>query len=68
MLYRRGVFGDERYLERKERALKLQSKGHKFVTSKRDLIPSCIVDRIRKWFPNPQELPYIGHKWEWEGQ
>ncbi len=67
MLYRRGVFCDERYIERKERALDKQRKRQgKFIVSRRDLMPLCVVTQVRNWFPNTDNVNYKNHCWEWE--
>ena len=59
MLYHRGVWDDQRYRDRKEQAL-----GRRDTTLiRREMIPLCVVDRIRKWYPNPPGLPYMGHRW-----
>lgn len=62
MLFFRQVFSDPRYKERKQLALNLSKKVMKF--SNRDIIPDCVVHRVRYWFPNPPKMSYVGHLWE----
>ena len=28
----------------------------------RELMPECVIADVRKRFPNPPEIPYMGHK------
>ncbi len=66
MLYARMLCCNDRYLLRKNQALQQQKTGTKFLFSRRDLMPDCVIDLVRFWFPNPNDIPYMNHKWEWE--
>ena len=54
-LYHRGVWGDERYLAKKEAA----TGG---VIIRREIMPDCVCRKVRYWFPNKDGVPYMGHK------
>lgn len=69
MLGHRGIWNHPTYLERKLQALNLENNGRRFVynTAKnyvRDIMPNCVIDKVREWLPNLPSQPYMGHKWE----
>ena len=33
------------------------------VNDKRELMPSCVVAQLRVLYPNPLDMPYMGHMW-----
>lgn len=63
-LFHRKVWKDPRYIERKKQALSMDLRRSKYVYHRRDLMPKCILELVRFWFPNPPNLPYKGHMWE----
>ncbi|CAG2188058.1 unnamed protein product [Mytilus edulis] len=63
-LFHRGVWNDPRYLRRKRDALKRDRPRRKYTYHRRDLIPKCVLELVRKWFPNPSCQEYMGHKWD----
>lgn len=68
MLYHRQVWQDPRYLQKKCTALQQDRNRIHHVWSggrlhKRDIMPVCILKLVRGWFPNPDCLDYMGHKW-----
>ena len=62
MLLHRGVWDDQRYIERKQRALEHDGQNQEW--HRRDILPSCVVNLVRGWLPNPKDKPYMGHLWE----
>ena len=34
------------------------------VYHKREIMPDCILKFVRSMYPNPQSVPYLGHRWE----
>ena len=64
MLFHRGVFLDDRYRERKSTALKSDPRFKNVVSHRRDILPECVVNVARFWFPNPKHIPYMGHRWQ----
>ncbi|VDI53167.1 Hypothetical predicted protein [Mytilus galloprovincialis] len=63
-LFHRGVLNDPRYLRRKRDALKRDRPRRQYTYHRRDLIPKCVLELVRKWFPNPSCQEYMGHKWD----
>lgn len=64
MLFHRGVFLDARYKERKLIALQSDPRLKNVASHRRDILPECVVDLVRFWFPNPKDIPYMGHRWQ----
>ena len=64
MLFHRHVFLDDRYLDRKLRALKQGPRMRNVVNHRRDILPHCVIKLVRSWYPNPKDVPYMGHMWE----
>lgn len=54
MCYNRGLWGEERYVEKKR-----QMEG---ANIRREIMPDCICRLVRSWYPNPPGVPYMGHK------
>lgn len=66
MLSDRGVWKDPRYLERKTLALHRQTDNDEaivWIGSLRELMPSCVIEKVRSLYPNLPGVPYLGHKW-----
>jgi len=59
MLQNCGAWNDPRYNEKKIMARRGDGTWHR-----RELMPECVVTKCRQWLPNPESLPYMGHKWE----
>ena len=57
MLHNRGAWKDERYL-RKKAATK------KSLMYKIEIMPDCVLRQCRQWYPNPDDIPYAGNKWQ----
>ena len=55
MCYIRGVWADERYIQKKEEI-------HGEVNIRREIMPDCVCRQVRFWYPNPPNVPYMGHK------
>ncbi|KAK3084789.1 hypothetical protein FSP39_019086 [Pinctada imbricata] len=64
MLFHRGVFLDPRYMAIKEEALKRDPRRRNLLWHRRDILPKCVLEMVRSWFPNPVGVPYMGHMWE----
>lgn len=58
MLYNCGAWRDPRYIAKKGAARRGDTTYHK-----RELMPECVVAKCRQWYPNPEQMPYMGHKW-----
>ena len=63
-LFHRNVWQDPRYLVRKRAALRQDPRRRNYVYHRRDLMPKCVLVLVRSWFPNPPNVPYMGHMWE----
>jgi hypothetical protein len=55
MCYIRGLWADERYIQKKEEV-------HGEVNIRREIMPDCVCKSVRYWYPNPPNVPYMGHK------
>lgn len=64
MLLHRNAWSDLRYVEAKTAALQGDRRFRKYVWHRRDIIPKCVLNIVREWFPNPVGEPYMGHLWE----
>lgn len=60
MLYHRGYWCNPFYLEKKARA----RPGINVAKCKRDIMPNCVVEAVKRWLPNVTGQPYMGHKWQ----
>ncbi|XP_066278850.1 uncharacterized protein [Branchiostoma lanceolatum] len=60
LINKRGGWKDERYLARKTQ--RMLEDGFQIV--KRDVMPKCVLDAVRSFYPNPAGQPYLGHKWD----
>ena len=58
MLCNCGAWHDTRYLTKKA-----ERRGD-FTWHKREIMPECVINKCREWYPNPQQTNYMGHKWE----
>ena len=64
MLFHRGVFLDERYISLKQEALRRDPNQRNMIWHRRDILPKCVLEIVRGWFPNPKGVAYMGHMWE----
>ena len=64
MMYHRGVWNCQEYMDRKVSAFGLDPQRTKYVYHKRDIMPDCVLKVVRTWYPNPTNRPYMGHYWE----
>jgi hypothetical protein len=64
MLFHRQVWKDPRYVAKKATAIRQKRQKRKLVWHRRDIMPDCVVKLVRRWYPNPINLPYMGHLWE----
>ena len=51
-----GGWNNNRYLQKK-----VAAGGQ--VNDKRELMPYCVVSQLRTLYPNPVNMPYMGHMW-----
>ena len=61
MMTHRHVWNTEEYIIKKEQML--AGQNHQNVIVFRDIMPDCVLKVVRGWFPNPKNIPYMGHKW-----
>ena len=64
MMYHRQVWDDPKYVEKKALALQRRPGRKRLVYHRRDIMPNCVIDLVRTWYPNPEKVPYMGHKWD----
>jgi hypothetical protein len=64
MLLNRGVWKQQRYLDRKTRAMDLDPRLKNYEWHKREIMPDCVIKTVRAWYPNMDGESYIGHQWE----
>lgn len=64
MLFHRGVFMDTRYKSRKIESLQADPRLRDVVCHRRDILPQCVLKLVRFWYPNPKNIPYMGHRWK----
>lgn len=64
MIWQRAAFRDVRYRQRKEEALRRDGQRRQYLYHRRDIMPNCVVELVRNWYPNPKDIPYMGHLWE----
>ena len=64
MMFHRDVWRDDIYQMRKQTALARDPKFKNYIWHKRDIMPDCVLKLVRRWHPNPDNLPYMGHLWE----
>ena len=60
----RGAWTDNRYKAKKARALGQDPRMSFFTWHKRDILPECILQRVRRWFPKATDEEYVGHRWQ----
>ena len=54
-----GLWFDERYKVRKVAA----AGGEWALVHQREIMPVCVVKKVRGLYPNPPGVSYVGHKW-----
>ena len=65
MMFHREVWKDPRYLAEKTRVLQRDRRFRtNFTWHRRDIMPKCVLELVRGWFPNPPAVSYLGHLWE----
>lgn len=57
MIYNLGGWTNELYVAKKL----TETHG---VHHMREIMPDCVVVKVRTLYPNPVGIPYLGHKWE----
>jgi hypothetical protein len=60
----RQAWCDGRYKLRKMQALGRDKRMKKYRWHKRDIMPNCILQRVRTWLPKTEEEEYVGHRWQ----
>jgi hypothetical protein len=63
MMLHHNVWNDPRYQDKKTKALQIRrARGRRFVTHghQRDIMPNCVIDLVRGWYPNPENILYMG--------
>lgn len=60
----RYVWMDRRYQNRRARMIKeVRDRGEEPVRVEREIIPDCVLEQVRGLYPNPPDMPYMGHMW-----
>ena len=62
LLSRQNAWANPRYLDKKKRYLG-RSEEMGIVWTKREIMPECVLTKVRHLYPNPRNIPYMGHKW-----
>ena len=57
-LYNLGAWDIPEYIQ------KTATAGQGLVFHKREIMPDCVLKKVRGLYPNPAHIPYMGHKWE----
>ncbi len=63
----RGAWDKIQYQLKKRQTLVNQyGQNHVWVNvaKKRDIMPECVLEFVRRLYPNPDGQPYMGHKWQ----
>jgi hypothetical protein len=55
-----GGWNDTRYLQKKVAT----DNGEWVMIHNREVMPLCVLKEVRSKYPNPQGIPYLGHKWQ----
>ena len=64
LLSRKGAWLDSRYLTKKSALMgRNDTQESCSVWTKRELMPDCVLNLVRELYPNPDNRPYMGHKW-----
>ena len=63
MMHNRHMWSEPRYLERKKTALQRDLRMKHFKWHKREIMPNCILETVRNWFPKTENEEYVGHHW-----
>ena len=61
MMAHRRVWDIEEYQQKRQNDLLLHRDECVIVF--REIMPDCVLEIVRKWYPNPVHVPYMGHKW-----
>ena len=61
MMSHRHVWNIPEYLEKRTRSL--SRNRDKNVIIHREIMPECVLQMVRHWYPNPPKVSYMGHKW-----
>ena len=62
-----GTWSDMRYLEQKAQAMGRGDNPEDVWIAKgkiREIMPLCVLKQVRGLYPNPEGIPYMGHKWQ----
>ena len=54
-----GGWNDPRYLAKKAQAAGSMELALEY---RREIMPDCVVSKLRALYPNPKDVPYVGHK------
>lgn len=56
-----GAWSDPRYFEVK---IQRANGGEWAVNHRREVMPVCVLKKVRSLYPNPKGKPYMEHKWK----
>ena len=66
MMYHRGIWSLPEYVIKKDNAvrrLRAENRNDQPVRIQREIMPHCVLELVRNWYPNLPNMPYMGHKW-----
>lgn len=63
LLSRQNVWKNHRYQQKKARLFGRREEDHGIVWTNREIMPECVLTLVRGLYPNPTDVPYMGHKW-----
>ena len=56
-----GAWKDPRYIAAK---VARANGGEWAICHKREVMPMCVLQKLRSLYPNPKDMPYMDHKWQ----
>ena len=63
MLSNMGVWSCQDYVQHKTAVFGRDPRQKQFVYHKREIMPDCVIELVRHWYPNVQGVEYMGHLW-----
>jgi hypothetical protein len=66
MLHHRGVWDYPEYLVKRENMIRQIKDDEVTVKVRCEIMPQCVANRVREWYPNLRGRQYMGHRWAWQ--
>lgn len=63
MIYHRGGWACPQYLVKKDGIMQAGNPIRGDGRVKREIMPDCVTTKVRAWYPNAEQQPYMGHRW-----